>query len=121
MLQFINDLPDDVVGIHAIGEVTKDDFDRVLIPRIEDLSKRQGEIKYLLVLETDVSNFTLAAWWKDLVLGLKHFTEWKRIAVVSDQKGVEWFTDVFTIATPGSSKGFKPEEIEEAKAWLAKD
>jgi len=42
----------------------------------------------------------------------------KKIAVVSAEKGVEWFTDVFTLATPGKSKGFKPEEIEEAKAWL---
>jgi hypothetical protein len=121
MLQFINDLPDDVVGIHAIGEVTKEDFDKVLIPRIDDLSKRQGEIKYLLVLETDVSNFTLAAWWKDLVMGLKHFTEWKRIAVVSDQKGVEWFTDAFKYFIPGNSKGFALSELEEAVEWIKKD
>jgi hypothetical protein len=121
MLQFINDLPDDVVGIHAIGEVTKEDFDKVLIPRIDDLSKRQGEIKYLLVLETDVSNFTLAAWWKDLVMGLKHFTEWKRIAVVSDQKGVEWFTDAFKYFIPGNSKGFALSELEEAVEWIKQD
>ena len=121
MLQFINDLPDDVVGIHAIGEVTKEDFDKVLIPKIDDLSKRQGEIKYLLVLETDVSNFTLAAWWKDLVMGLKHFTEWKRIAVVSDQKGVEWFTDAFKFFIPGNSKGFALSELEEAVEWIKQD
>jgi hypothetical protein len=121
MLQFINDLPDDVVGIHAVGEVTKEDFDKVLIPRIDDLSKRQGEIKYLLVLETDVSNFTLAAWWKDLVMGLKHFTEWKRIAVVSDQKGVEWFTDAFKYFIPGNSKGFALSELEEAVQWIKQD
>ena len=121
MLQFINDLPDDVVGIHAIGEVTKEDFDKVLIPKIDDLSKRQGEIKYLLVLETDVSNFTLAAWWKDLVMGLKHFTEWKRIAVVSDQKGVEWFTDAFKYFIPGNSKGFALSELEEAVEWIKQD
>lgn len=121
MLQFINDLPGDVVGIHAIGEVTKEDFDKVLIPRIDDLSKRQGEIKYLLVLETDVSNFTMAAWWKDLVMGLKHFTEWKRIAVVSNQKGVEWFTDAFKHFIPGTSKGFALNELDEAVEWIKQD
>jgi hypothetical protein len=45
MLQYINDLPDDVVGIHAIGEVTKDDIDKVLLPRLDELAGRQGEIK----------------------------------------------------------------------------
>ncbi len=121
MLQFINDLPDDIVGIHAIGEITKEDFDKVLIPRIDDLAKRQGEIKYLLVLETDVSNFTLAAWWKDLVMGLKHFTQWKRIAVVSDQKGVEWFTDAFKYFIPGNSKGFALNELDQAVQWIKLD
>jgi hypothetical protein len=59
MLQFINDLPNYVVGIHAIGEVTKDDYERVIVPRINDLVKRQGEINYLLVLETDVLRFVV--------------------------------------------------------------
>ncbi|MFD2147105.1 SpoIIAA family protein [Mucilaginibacter antarcticus] len=119
MLQYINNLPDDVLGIHAIGEITKQDMETVLLPRLDELAKRQGEIKYLLVLETDVSNFTLAAWWKDLVAGIKHFTEWKRIAVVSDQKGVEWFTDAFTHFIPGTAKGFSLSELDEATKWIS--
>jgi hypothetical protein len=119
MLQYINDLPDDVLGLHAIGEITKEDMETVLLPRLDELSKRQGEIKYLLVLETDVSNFTLAAWWKDVVAGIKHFTEWKRIAVVSDQKGVEWFTDAFTHFIPGKAKGFALSELDEATKWIS--
>lgn len=120
MLQFIKDLPDDVVGIHATGEVTKEDYDKVLIPRIDDLAKKQGKIKYLLVLETDVSNFSAAAWWDDLKIGLKHFTEWNKIAVVTDQKGVEWFTDVFKYFIPGKSKGFPLNELDEAVRWITK-
>jgi hypothetical protein len=43
MLQFINDLPENIVGIHAVGEVTKEDIDTVLIPRLDDLVKRQAK------------------------------------------------------------------------------
>jgi hypothetical protein len=122
MLQYINDLPAHVVGIHAIGEVTKADMEKVLIPRIDELVARQGEINYLLVLETDVSNFTAGAWWNDLKLGLKNFTKWNRIAVVSDQKGVEWFTDAFRFFVLGKSKGFPLSQLDEAVAWVsAKD
>src|SRR6478735_9181109 len=95
MLQFINDLEPHVVGIHAIGEVTKEDLEKVLLPRIDELVARQGEINYLLVLETDVSNWTAGAWWDDIKMGLKNFTKWNKIAVVSDQKGVQWFTNAF--------------------------
>ncbi|MCP9752224.1 STAS/SEC14 domain-containing protein [Ferruginibacter sp. HRS2-29] len=46
------------------------------------------------------------------------FTKWKKIAVVSDQSGVEKFTDFFSVLVPGEAKGFKPEELEEAKQWI---
>lgn len=119
MLQYINDLPSHVVGIRATGEVTKEDMENVLIPRINELVDKQGEINYLLVLQTDVSNFTAAAWWDDLKLGLKNFTKWNKIAVVSDQKGVEWFTDAFRFFVPGNSKGFPLAEIDKAVAWIS--
>lgn len=119
MLQFIKDLPDDVVGIHAIGEVTKDDYEKVLVPRIDELAKRQGEIKYLLVLETDVQNFSAGSWWEDLKIGLKNFTKWNKIAVVTDQKSVEWFSDVFRFFIPGKSKGFPLHEVDKAIRWIS--
>jgi len=119
MLQFINDLPEHVVGIHAIGEVTKEDLDTVLIPRIDDLVKKQGEINYLLVLETDVQNFTAGAWWNDIKVGIKNFTKWNKIAIVSDQKGVEWFSDLFRLFIPGKSKGFSLAELDEAVKWIS--
>ena len=118
MLQFIKDLEPHVVGIHAIGEVTKEDMETVLMPRIDELVQRQGEINYLLVLETDVKNFTVGAWWEDLKVGLKNFTKWNKIAVVSDQKGVEWFTDAFRFFIPGKSKGFSIDQLDEAVKWI---
>ena len=118
MLQFIKDLEPHVVGIHAIGEVTKEDMETVLMPRIDELVQRQGEINYLLVLETDVKNFTVGAWWEDLKVGLKNFTKWNKIAVVSDQKGVEWFTDAFRFFIPGKSKGFSVDQLDEAVKWI---
>ena len=119
MLQLINDLPDYVVGIHAVGEVTKDDYEKVLLPKMDDLVKRQGEINYLLVLETDVQNFSIASWWEDLKLGLKNFTRWNKIAVVTDQKSVEWFSDAFRFFIPGKSKGFTLNELEQAIKWIS--
>ncbi|MFB9841749.1 SpoIIAA family protein [Mucilaginibacter ginsenosidivorans] len=121
MLKFINDLPADVVGVYASGEVNKEDYERVLIPRMEELAKKQGEISYLLVLETDVQNFSAAAWWQDFKLGLKNFGKWKKIAVVTDQKGVEWFTDFFEHFIPGESRGYKLSELNDAIDWVSHD
>jgi len=121
MLTEITGLPEHIFGVRATGEVDSDDLKNVLLPGLKRTADRFGEIRYLLVLETDVKNFTAGAWVQDAKAGLQNFTKWKKIAVVSHEKGVEWFTDIFTVATPGSSKGFKPEELEEAKAWLIED
>jgi len=121
MLTEITGLPDHVFGVRATGEVTSDDLKTVLLPGLERTARRFNEIRYLLVLETEVKNFTAGAWLEDAKAGFKNFTKWKKIAVVSSEKGVEWFSDVFTIATPGSSKGFKLEEIEEAINWVSSE
>ena len=120
MLQFIKGLPSHVVGIHAIGDVTSEDVERVLKPHIEDLVQRQGKINYLLVLETGIQNFTLGAMWvNDVKVGLKNFTKWNKIAVVSDQKIIEWFSDIFHFFVPGKSKGFPLSELDEAVKWIS--
>jgi hypothetical protein len=119
MLTIIKDLPSHVLGIKATGNVDKLDFETVLIPAMDDLVKRTGEINYLLELETPVKNFSMGAWLEDAKIGLKHFTKWKKIAIVTAEKGVEKFSDVFGIAVPGESKGFPLEELEQAKQWVA--
>lgn len=119
MLQFINDLPDHVVGILATGEVDKNDYERVLIPHMKELVEHEGEINYLLVLETDVQNFSAAAWWQDFKLGLKNFTKWKKIAIVTDQASVERLSDMFRHFIPGESRGYKLAELPDAIAWIS--
>jgi len=121
MLTEITGLPDSIFGVRATGEVDSKDLKNVLLPGLQRTAERFNEIRYLLVLETAVKNFTAGAWIQDAKAGLENFTKWKKIAVVSPEKGVQWFTDAFTFVTPGSAKGFGPDEIEEAKTWLTQD
>ena len=115
-------MPAHVVGIHAVGEVTKQDIKNVLIPHLDDKVKQYGELNYLLVLETHIKNFTAGALLHDMKAGLKHYGRWKKIAVVTEQKGVKWFSDVFGVFIPGKSKGFPLERLDDAVMWIsAKD
>lgn len=119
MLELINDLPDHATGVRARGEVTREDVETVLLPAIDELVSRTDAIYYLLVLDTDVQNWDAGAWMSDAKLGLKHFTKWKKIAVVTDQKGVQRFSDLFSALVPGESRGFSHEEEAAARQWLA--
>lgn len=119
MLTIIQNLPDHVFGVRATGEVTKDDLKNVLLPGLESLTARYKEIYYLLVLETEVQNFTAGAWIQDLIAGVKHFTDWKKMAIVTDQKAVEKFTDIFSYVSPGEAKGYELNELKAAIDWLS--
>jgi hypothetical protein len=119
MLSIMHDLPPYVVGIRASGAVTKQDFDEVLKPALEELKKRNGKINYLLLLDTSVSNFTLGAWVDDIMVGIKYYTHWNRIAVVTNEKIVERFSDAFGLLVPGECKGFTLSELAAAKRWVS--
>ena len=119
MMELIKDLPANVVGVRASGEVTKQDLETVLIPNIDALVERHGHIHYLLQLDTSVKNWDFGAWFSDLKAGLKHPLSWKKMAIVSDEEGVRKFTDAVSLFVPGGqAKGYTLAQLDEAKAWV---
>jgi SpoIIAA-like len=120
MLTIIENLPIHVFGIKASGQVTAEDLKKVLLPGLQSLAEKYGEIYYMLVLETKVENFTAGAWFQDMLAGIKHFSQWKKIAIVTDQKAVANFTDGFHYITPGKAKGFAMNKLGEALAWVSR-
>ncbi len=119
MIETLNSLPANVAGFRATGEVTQDDFKNVVFPEVERLVEKQKDLNYLLLLDTDISNFTAGAWFQDVVLGLKNLTNWNRAAIVTDSEGVIKFTDAFSVLAPGEYKGYKKSEFEQAVSWVS--
>lgn len=85
MLTPMPDLPPFVFGITAIDTVTSKDIELVLLPELQNLVDNYNKIYYILVLDTEIKNFTAGSWFQDMKAGLKHFTKWKKIAVVTDE------------------------------------
>lgn len=119
MLTKLEGLPSYVAAFKATGEVSKNDYEKVLVPEIERVDKEHGHIHFLMELVTPVKNFSLSAWFQDAVQALKHYRGWKKIAMVTDEKGVEKFSDMVSVLVPGSTKGFPLSQLEEAKQWVA--
>ena len=119
MLQFISEMPVHVTGIHAVGEVTKEEVEKVLIPRFDEMVAKQGEINYLLIFETDIRNVTLGAWLGDMKAVFKHYTKWNKIAVVTDEKIVIWLSNLFEHFIPGQVRGYPLDKLDEAVIWVS--
>ncbi|MGV3696693.1 STAS/SEC14 domain-containing protein [Flavobacterium sp.] len=119
MIHYLDELPENIAGFRATGEVTEVDFINTVMPKVKELVDKTGQLNYLLVLETSIKNFTLGAWMKDALMGIKHLTKWNRAAIVTDVEAIRTFTDIFSIFLPGEFRGFEHSELQEAIDWAS--
>ena len=113
------DVPGNVAAFRASGIVTKEDFTNTVIPKVNELVEKYGELNYLMAIDTSVANFSGGAWLQDMLLGIKNITKWKRAAILTDSDSINWFTDVFSFVVPGEFKGFYPEQLPAAITWVS--
>lgn len=121
MISKINDLPANMIGFRATGDVTAEDFQNTVIPDVKEFLKTQDNLNYMLVLDTDVKNFTSGAWISDAWLGLKELTKWNRSAIISDSQTIKVLTDIFSKVMIGEFKVFEHSEYDRAVAWVSSD
>ncbi|RRJ89483.1 SpoIIAA family protein [Flavobacterium macacae] len=118
MIEQIKNLPDNMVGFRASGEVVKDDFN-VVHKKVEQLVDKTGKLNYMLYLENSPANFSLGAWWEDALLGVKNITKWNRASIISDSETVDKFTAFFSKIMPGEFKVFQKNDLERAIDWTS--
>ena len=106
MIEIIKGLSPGTAGFRAIEKVTKEDYEGVLMPEVNRISKAFPKINFLLILGTNVGNYSIGSWIDDALVGLKHLFKWHRVAIVSEQKMVKKITDIFGHLVPGEYKGF---------------
>lgn len=121
MIQQINDLPANVVGFKATGEVTREDYENTIIPAVSNLIKTTGEINYLFVLDTELKNFTPGAWVQDMLIGIKNLSKWHRFAIITDSEGIKTFTELFSKLVPGEYKAYTHADYDKAVDWLSSE
>jgi len=117
MIKELHDLPGDVVGFEASGEISASDYRDVVLPALER-AFAGGEVRFLIVM-TDFKGMSGGALWQDLKVGIGHLRGWKRIAIVTDIEWVTHLTGLFGWMTPGETRVFPLAEREQAVAWVA--
>jgi len=121
MLQQLRDMPAGTIGFEAIGEVEDDDWERAVEPvlRREIAAGRKLRLLYVLGARAhDVEGDALKA---DTAFRARHASSFERVAVVSDEDWLRPALRTLSFLLPGSAKGFRVRELDEAKAWLVED
>lgn len=119
MFEIIQGLPDNVIGLNAIGTITDEDYSSVLIPHTEKVIREKGKARMLMHFGPDFTNYTMGAMWDDTHFGLLHWRDFEKLGVVTD---VAWLRNTVTFFAPfmpAPVRVFSDAELEQAKTWIA--
>lgn len=119
MIRMIAGLPDNVVAVSGVGEVSSGDYISTLDPAIDAALEKHDHIRLLSVLGDDFERYSRGAMWQDTKVGLSHWTSFEKIAVVTDEEWIENGVKAFGWMIPGQVKTFDVDDLDEAKVWIA--
>ncbi|MGD8479851.1 MAG: STAS/SEC14 domain-containing protein [Methyloceanibacter sp.] len=118
MIELLKGFPDNVVAVSGKGQITKSDYDRVLIPAVETALKEHEKLGLYYELGSDFGGYEAAAAWEDFKVGMEHLTRWERVAVVTDVEWIKYTMQIFSFMMPGDMRVFPVSEAEKARAWI---
>jgi hypothetical protein len=119
VIELIEGLPDEVVGLEAVGKVTADDYASVAGPAVERALAKHGRVRLLHVLGDRYTGSTLGGVWDDAKLGLSNVFSWERIAVVTDLRHVRALVKGAGWSIPGEIRLFSNADVAQAEIWVS--
>lgn len=119
MVELLPGFPPHVAAYRAWGTVNRDEYEAVVMARVNEVARQYGKINFLVRLETGMENYTLAAFIDYLKISFKHFTRWNRMAIVTDQRWLENTYEALSLIVPGEIRGYPLDQFEKAKAWVS--
>jgi hypothetical protein len=100
----------------AVGKLTHDDYEKIT-PLIDSALKGVDNPKVKAFVDIrELEGWELRAAWDDFKLGLKHGSEFSKIAVLGNKKWEEYMSKVGSWFISGEIKYFEDEN--EAFKWL---
>jgi hypothetical protein len=118
VITLIEGLPAGIIGFEASGEVSADDYRRTLDPLVKEATSSGAKVRALAVLGTDV-DYKSGAMLEDARLGLKNWSAWERIAIVSDDHRLRETIHLLGWMVPGEVRAFSAGARGDAVSWLS--
>ena len=118
MLTMIEGLPDHVIGIRITDKLRAEDYEKQLIPLVNEKLENHHKLDLLCCIEGEWKGMEAGAVWQDLRLGLGRIGHWARMAIVTD---IEWLKNavkLFRLLSPGELRHFNSDEYDDAREWV---
>ena len=114
MIEIMEGLPDNVLGIVVKGRVTKKDCSEILQPALREALYWHHKLRLYYEIR---SRFPGAA-WEEISLGVAHAPLWERVAIVSDVAWVRHTVTALRLLIPSEIRVFATNQMPEGLAWI---
>jgi hypothetical protein len=118
MIKMLEGFADNVIAASAVGRVTRDDYETVLIPQAEATAKRHPKIRCYYEIGADFAGMEPGAVWEDFRVGVEYWTRWERVAVVTDVAWITHVVNAFRFLMPGQNRVYPTSEKDMARTWV---
>jgi SpoIIAA-like len=105
-----------VLEVRVTGKLVHQDYER-FVPEFDRLIQQHGKVRLLFEM-VDFHGWEPQAAWDDLKLGVRHFKDIERIAMVGHKKWQEWMAGFCRPFTTAKIRYFESGAIEEARRWV---
>ena len=118
MLEKLSDVPEGIIGVKAIGKLTREDYEKVLEPLLDGARREGRRLRLLYQVGPEFEGFTAGAAWEDAKLGLRSLRSFAGCAVVSDRDWIRESTRIAGLLLPCPVQVFSNRERDKAIEWL---
>ncbi len=118
MIEHLTNFSEGVAAFLCKGQVTKADYDAVLVPAVTKELKNHEKVRIYYETAADFSGMDPGAMWEDFKVGMEHLTRWERVAVVTDVGWIKQAVWLFGFLMPAAVKLFPGSQAEQARAWI---
>src|SRR5690349_20522415 len=113
VIRVLTGMPAGVVGVEAGGKLTAEDYTTVLAPALAAATTDGGKIRIVLFFTSEFDGLEPGAVWQDVKTGLRDWSAWERIALVTDHAWMRDGLRMFAWAVPGEVRAFRAGEREQ--------
>lgn len=92
MLYILPETTGDIIVLQANGTLTACDYTETFLPLFEHVKNTHPEVRLLITFAPDFEGFEVGALWEDMKFGVQHANDFHRVAIVGDEKWLEWMT-----------------------------
>jgi SpoIIAA-like len=117
VIELIEGLPEQVVGLEAVGNVTAEDYG-VVAAAVERVLTTHEQVRLLHIVGDRFAGHSASALLEDARLGLSNVRSIERIAVVTDLRHLRALVKGAGWSLPGELKLFSTGKRAEAEAWI---